>query len=469
MKKFLFTLASLFVASSAFANSYFYTEKLDITEDQIGDELTMIIGADFQEYVSAFELWITMPEGLEIVDYETGADMKGLKYFNQRGREQSLDASVTTLDMEHFVGITSAAATGYYEVDGAWQPYGAIKWEPGIYEEMIILYVEVHAVPTEDVSLRTEPGCGADPRTDNLATPTNGNDIPWGVLPGETPELKDCESPSVMGATGENGTYYIMITPDPATDGALQYTAEPAPASTAVIEGVTYLYYNRTAEDVTVHVEAWTAEGTEYNASEKEIKDIVVPALDKVKTPEVKWNQIEPGKIEVYATCDTEGATVVLYDPQGNAVEMPATVTFDIYEGYDATWTATATAPYMQDSDQGSNHIIIGAETKAEVESPSIMGYPDEDGLHYHIMSTLLIPLPLQRLTSFTFVAKRLTTFMLRHGPRKAPPARLLTLRPLTSPFPLSKRLRPPMSAGPWVKSPTPSLLALPAKPRVQP
>ena len=392
MKKFLFTLASLFVASSAFANSYFFMDKVEITEDMVGQEITLTVGADFRELVSAFELWITMPEGLEVVDFETGADMKGMKYYNVRGREMSVDAAVTTIDMMHFVGITSATTTGYYQDEtGTWVPYGAIKWLPGVYEEMIILYVQVNAVPTEDVTLRTEPGCGQDPRADQYggrAVPEGGANLPWGErLPEDTPTLKDCESPSVMGATGENGTYYIQITPDPATDGALQYTVDVEPVSTETIDGIVYLYYNRGAEDVTVHVEAWTNEGTEYNASEKEIKDIVVPKLPQVATPVVTFTGGN-GTIYVSATCATEGATVVLYDPEGNAVDMPAEVNYDIYEGYDATWTATATAPNMLPSATGENHIVIAADQKATVESPSIMGYNDEDGVHFNIVIT---------------------------------------------------------------------------------
>ena len=377
MKKFLFTLASLFVASSAFANSYFFMDKVEITEDMVGQEITLTVGADFRELVSAFELWITPPEGVEVVDFEPGEDMLGMQYYTQRGASRTVDASVTTLDNMHFVGITSATTTGYYQLeDGTWAPYGAIKWLPGVYEEMIILYVQVNAVPTGDFMIRTEPGCGQDPRADQYggrAVPEGGANLPWGErLPEDTPTLKDCESPSVMGATGENGTYYIQITPDPATDGALQYTVDVEPVSTETIDGIVYLYYNRGAEDVPVHVEAWTNEGAEYNASEKEIKDIVVPKLPQVATPNVTYTMGE-NSITISASCDTEGATVVLYDPEGNPVANPTTVNYDPYVGYDATWTATATAPNMLASETGENHIVIEAMQKATVDSPSIM------------------------------------------------------------------------------------------------
>ena len=175
-----------------------------------------------------------------------------------------------------------------------------------------------------------------------------------------------------MGATGENGEYYIQITPDPATDGALQYTVDVEPARVEVVEGITYLYYNRGEEDVPVHVVAWTAEGETYNASAEEVKDITIPKLPQVATPVVTYTMGENNTIIITATCDTEGATVTLYDPEGNAVTMPATVNYDPYVGYDATWTAKATAPYMLDSETGSTTITIAADEKTEVDSPSI-------------------------------------------------------------------------------------------------
>ena len=117
----------------------------------------------------------------------------------------------------------------------------------------------------------------------------------------------------------------------------------------------------------------------------EEVKDITIPKLPQVATPVVTYTMGENNTIIITATCDTEGATVTLYDPEGNAVTMPATVNYDPYVGYNATWTAKATAPYMLDSETGSTTITIAADEKTEVDSPSIIGYPDEDGVHYII------------------------------------------------------------------------------------
>ena len=166
MKKFLFTLAALLMAGSAFADNYLYIADFEVAEAELGTEIAVPVKAHFDNRVSAFELWITPPEGMEIVDFEAGADMKGMKYYNQRGREGSIDASITTLDNMHFVAITSATTVGYYQdEEGNWVPYLAIKWEPGDYEEMLILYVEVaEDFAGGEVSVRTMPASGEDPR-----------------------------------------------------------------------------------------------------------------------------------------------------------------------------------------------------------------------------------------------------------------------------------------------------------------
>ena len=166
MKKFLFTLAALLMAGSMYADNYLYIDGFEVAEAQLGTEIEVPVKAHFDNRVSAFELWVNLPAGMEVVEFDAGADMTGMKYYTQTGREKSLDASITTLDNTHFVAITSATTVGYYQDEtGAWVPYLAIKWEPGDYEEMIILYVAVaEDFAGGDVSVRTMPASGEDPR-----------------------------------------------------------------------------------------------------------------------------------------------------------------------------------------------------------------------------------------------------------------------------------------------------------------
>ena len=143
-----------------------YIEDFEIPRNKLGRNITVPVKAHFDNRVSAFDVMITMPEGMETVDFEIGSDMKGMEYYNQRGRVGTIDAAVTTLDNQHFIGITSATTTGYYQdEEGNWVPYLAIKWEPGDYEEFMILYVEVaEDFQGGDITVVTKPASGEDPR-----------------------------------------------------------------------------------------------------------------------------------------------------------------------------------------------------------------------------------------------------------------------------------------------------------------
>ena len=386
MKKFLFTLAALLMAGTAFAaENYLYVPDFEVPQSYIGtgEEYEMVVSAHFDQCVSAWDVYFTYPEGMVCTGVEKGDDWI-INTFNNRGNAIAFEGPLygALAPFDHL--ITAIADAGYNEDKSS---YGCVKWWAGDYEEYLIMYFTFdESFKGGEMTINTVPSCGEDNREGFVpATPEDGATKTTAITVEQAQQKEDCESPSVMGATGENGTYYIQITPDPETDGELKYTVDVEPVSTETIDGIVYLYYNRGEEDVTVHVEAWTEEGDNYNASEKEIKDIVVPALEQVKTPNITWTPTGDGKFEVTATCETEGATVVLYDPEGNAVEMPAEVTYDIYEGYNGTWTAKATAPYMLDSETAEKEIVIAAETKKECDSPAIIGMPDDDGVHYNI------------------------------------------------------------------------------------
>ena len=365
MKKFLFTLASLFVASSAFANSYFFMDKVEITEDMVGQEITLTVGADFRELVSAFELWITMPEGLEIVDFEVGADMKGMKYYNQRGRENSIDASVTTLDNMHFVGITSATTTGYYQLeDGTWAPYGAIKWLPGVYEEMIILYVEVNAVPTGDVVIRTEPGCGQDPRADQYggrAVPEGGATLPWGErLPDDvTPEPAPVPTFSVVDGKlyAECADHEVVLM----LDGTVVENPYPLPAATF--------------EDQVLNFSAYTVANADDSENSATVEyPVTIAAKEDAKAPAPAF-RVEDGKL--YAESN-EGLEVVMMK-DGVACENPYTLPTEnpsYTEDIVLNFTAYALADgenYNINSDNATYTFTLEHQTKKTCDSPSIM------------------------------------------------------------------------------------------------
>jgi len=187
MKKFLFTLAALFVAGSAFASSFLYMDKYDLV-GKTGEQ-TLVVKAHFEEYVSAVDFTFTLPEGLTITDFEAGEDLP-ITYYNSAGRSKTTTPEPSTMDNVHFIIITGTVA-GYYQLeDGTWSAYGVIKWEPGNYEEFMIIYVNVDEnYAGGDVAISTKPSCGEDTRDITRAVIADGKqDVVWGWTPGEEPQ-----------------------------------------------------------------------------------------------------------------------------------------------------------------------------------------------------------------------------------------------------------------------------------------
>ena len=377
MKKFLFTLAALFMVGTAFAANV-YVPDTEFTADQIGKQQLLPLYVELDnEYINGWDFALTYPEGVT-----AGNPKKNTAVLNQMIPNADGDEEIVTPLGDCLANsiVQAYGTAGYWDPDddGVFESYGAVKIGP---DGTFKLY-DLRVTPNEgftggDIVIDWMVSGGFDARNNQQPIQVAGQTIVHLTVPAAPQEKEDCESPSIVWAAGDNGEYYIQITPDPETDGALQYTVDVEPARVETVDGIVYLYYNRGEEDVPVHVVAWTAEGENYNASDEETADVTIPKLPQVATPEIVWT-LDGNNIIINATCATEGATVTLYDPEGNAVAMPATVEYDPYVGYNATWTATATAPYMLDSETGSATITIAADDKTPVDSPVIDGYTED-------------------------------------------------------------------------------------------
>ena len=176
MKKFLFTLAALLMAGSAFANqmNYLYIDDFKVSPEDLDQYgcIEVPLKAHFDNYVSAFNVWITCPEGVSVDWLENGADAH-VSYFNARGREAFVDAGISLApdDYSHIIGITSATVVSYYENpagSGNWESCLAVKWLPGEYDEMCIVTLMFDDSFDFDhpchISVKTDPASGQDPR-----------------------------------------------------------------------------------------------------------------------------------------------------------------------------------------------------------------------------------------------------------------------------------------------------------------
>ena len=273
MKKFLFTLAAMLMSVSAFANCYLYVDPDVNLEDLKGKgEQVISLQAHFDVYCSAWQLRFDIPQGVTITYAEPGTDMK-VPYKNAKGRDATVDVSLSA--NETFTEFLAAIMVGGYWQDPngedptAWVTYGVVKWEPGDYENMVDLYVEVDdSYDGGDLVVWTTPSSGTDTR--GATCKDNGDEAREQTVPEDQPvEKKDVIAPVITPTV--NATTVTVVITWPETDGEQVYTGEYTYERPAYGEA-----------DQTYEVEAYTKESDTYKESEHATATITVPAQDPV-------------------------------------------------------------------------------------------------------------------------------------------------------------------------------------------
>ena len=138
MRHLLLTLMALLTAGAAMANS-FYIDDFEVNPQET-NQITVPIKAHFDARVSAFEVEITLPEGLTAVNVEVGSDMT-LSYMDRNGTNKTLTANFYQTGFTHFISTISTA--GYWNSPEGIVTYGVVKWEAGDYDEMVLLTLDV--------------------------------------------------------------------------------------------------------------------------------------------------------------------------------------------------------------------------------------------------------------------------------------------------------------------------------------
>ena len=166
MKKFIFSVMVLFMATAAMAEGNFcYIRDFDVFENQIGTNITVPVRAHFEGRVSGIQLSVTTPDGLTPVSAVSGSDMT-VNYLDGDGAETNTTATFDTRsDFSLMLGILWQE--GYYDddEDGNFEPYGVVKWEAGDYNEMILLTMHVEeGFDGGEIIVNTEVASGFDAR-----------------------------------------------------------------------------------------------------------------------------------------------------------------------------------------------------------------------------------------------------------------------------------------------------------------
>jgi len=225
MKKLLSLLLALGLATSAFAECAFYMDDFVVNRDQIGNEteITLPIKATFSGRLNGYDVEITYPEHLIPVYIEPGEGMT-ITYFNGRGKEMTMQAPLagTYEPWDHVV--CAIMTEGFWqdpngEDPTAWVSYGAVKFEAGEYDEMLLLsFIVEEGFEGGDIIFRTCCASGKDPRGGTIQE--NGDHKQWfertthvslqGIT--EAPEITYTmdEDEAIVTATG-NGEVKLYV------------------------------------------------------------------------------------------------------------------------------------------------------------------------------------------------------------------------------------------------------------------
>ena len=280
MKKILLTLALLLMASAAFAECALYVEDFEVKQDELGTEIVVPVKAHFSARLNAWQVDLSLPQGLTAVDATAGEDQV-VTYRDSQGNEREKAPYFYGLGSNNRI-IAIFTDRGYWqdpngEDPEAWVPYGQIKWEAGDYDEMVLL----HLRPTVnfkggDIIFNTLVSSTRDSR--GGTTLENGDEsvhftrmchVSVEGVP-STPEPLEVAAPVITPSM--NSDYVYVRIEWPASTGTRVYNGE-------------YIYA-RGEEDAEYEVEAYVQAHGRFAESAHAIETIKVPAKEVAPDPE---------------------------------------------------------------------------------------------------------------------------------------------------------------------------------------
>ena len=152
MKKFLFTLAALLMAGTAFAweqaggsnptGDYVYAEDVELTEDQATNGASIIVPLNMHldHYISAYRILMDYPEGVECIDGVESGESAEMEYVTRTGATRYFTPTIaanpenTVFLMQHMQQTFENGVA-----------LGVAHYAPGDYMEMLYLFLEIPA------------------------------------------------------------------------------------------------------------------------------------------------------------------------------------------------------------------------------------------------------------------------------------------------------------------------------------
>ena len=326
MKKFLFTLAALLMAGSAFADDYLFVDDFEVPQSIMQEtsnkkrQMTVPVHARFDHYVSAVQINVTCPEGVTVYNVSTGTDYP-LSYYDAMDNLIENFVPGFQWDATNSKGIAAVLLeVGYYYPEGT-DPdeddpvcYGNVKWK-GEYDSFLEITLRFAAdFAGGTMIIHSEPSSTPDTRGEicpkNLET-----DIPCNITvePAEQPE------PAPVPTLTWSEDSYTMTAACEGHDVVLMINGEAVENPYTVAQ---------TYEEQEITFVAYTVANADESGNSTEVSQTVtVPAKEKDYAPAPIFREVD-GK--VYAEAE-EGYEVVMM-LEGEVCENPYTLPAANYE-----------------------------------------------------------------------------------------------------------------------------------------
>ena len=224
MKKFLFTLAALLMAGSAFADEYLFMDDFEVPQSVMQEtsakkrSMTVPIHAQFDRYVSAFQMFIECPEGVTVYNVSTGTDYP-LSYYDAMDNLIENFVPGFQWDATNSKGIAAVLLeVGYYYPEGT-DPdeddpvcYGNVKWQ-GNYDNFLMVTLRFDADFTGgELMLITEPSSTPDTRGE-ICPKGQHFEIPCNITV-ESGEPVVTDAPEIVVTAGDDAYIFDVVGPE---------------------------------------------------------------------------------------------------------------------------------------------------------------------------------------------------------------------------------------------------------------
>ena len=394
MKKFLFTLAALLMVGSLSAEEYMYIDDFEVSQELLAQtaarnrRIDVPVKAHFDYYVSAWQVDLTLPEGISSYSSAAGPDMT-IPYMNKDVEDV---VTIVTLNANDDVAryIAASTAAGYWFAPGM-DPdnddpvsYGAVKWL-GDYECMFTVKLQFEQTFTGgDIIVVTQPASGADTRGEVCPRGEICEKVCHVTVEGGAVVPQDFAGQIVFGDVTEDGLLPVSYTGEEEYTMTITLNGEPV----ELVDGNVQLVEGNNIVTVTISAEGYNDLTATY---EGEWTAPVVPEVtDK---PVINWYDNGEGILVTV----TGNGTIILYhddveiargenevtylipyceDPEGEEWGVSATAQ---EEGKEVSEYALATievpgAPAPQPYETPAPVVNVVTDTEAEVVTITATG-----------------------------------------------------------------------------------------------